>query len=62
MVVPGLYGYVSATKWLAQLELSSFADFDPYWIRRGWAARAPIKLQSRIDTPGRRATARTIHG
>jgi DMSO/TMAO reductase YedYZ molybdopterin-dependent catalytic subunit len=51
MVVPGLYGYVSATKWLAELELTSFADFDAYWIRRGWAAKAPIKLQSRIDTP-----------
>ena len=51
MVVPGLYGYVSATKWLAELELTSFADFDAYWIRRGWAQRAPIKTQSRIDTP-----------
>ncbi|GIJ44746.1 oxidoreductase [Virgisporangium aliadipatigenens] len=51
MVVPGLYGYVSATKWLAELELTSFADFDAYWIKRGWAAKAPIKLQSRIDTP-----------
>jgi DMSO/TMAO reductase YedYZ molybdopterin-dependent catalytic subunit len=51
MVVPGLYGYVSATKWLAELELSSFADFDAYWIRRGWAQQAPIKTQSRIDTP-----------
>jgi DMSO/TMAO reductase YedYZ molybdopterin-dependent catalytic subunit len=57
MVVPGLYGYVSATKWLAELELSSFDDFDPYWIKRGWAAKAPIKLQSRIDTPTKRATA-----
>ena len=52
MVVPGLYGYVSATKWLAELELTSFADFDAYWIRRGWAQQAPIKTQSRIDTPG----------
>jgi DMSO/TMAO reductase YedYZ molybdopterin-dependent catalytic subunit len=52
MVVPGLYGYVSATKWLAELELTSFADYDAYWIKRGWAAKAPIKLQSRIDTPG----------
>lgn len=51
MVVPGLYGYVSATKWLAELELTTFADFDAYWIRRGWAAQAPIKTQSRIDTP-----------
>jgi len=51
MVVPGLYGYVSACKWLAELELTSFADFDAYWIPRGWAAEAPIKTQSRIDTP-----------
>ncbi|MFF5230091.1 molybdopterin-dependent oxidoreductase [Dactylosporangium sp. NPDC000521] len=51
MVVPGLYGYVSATKWLAELELTSFADFDAYWINRGWAQQGPIKTQSRIDTP-----------
>jgi DMSO/TMAO reductase YedYZ molybdopterin-dependent catalytic subunit len=51
MVVPGLYGYVSATKWLAEWELTSFADYDAYWIRRGWAQQAPIKTQSRIDTP-----------
>ncbi|THV27105.1 molybdopterin-dependent oxidoreductase [Glycomyces paridis] len=51
MVVPGLYGYVSATKWLVEIELSSFADFDAYWVRRGWAAEAPIKTFSRIDTP-----------
>jgi hypothetical protein len=51
MVVPGLYGYVSATKWLAEWELSSFADFDAYWVRRGWSAQAPIKTESRIDTP-----------
>ncbi|MEH1123392.1 molybdopterin-dependent oxidoreductase [Micromonospora sp. CPCC 206061] len=51
MVVPGLYGYVSACKWLTELELTSFADFDAYWVPRGWAAQAPIKTQSRIDTP-----------
>lgn len=51
MVVPGLYGYVSATKWLAELELTSFADFDAYWIKRGWSALGPIKTESRIDTP-----------
>jgi DMSO/TMAO reductase YedYZ molybdopterin-dependent catalytic subunit len=51
MVVPGLYGYVSATKWLAELELTSFADFDAYWIKRGWSAQGPIKTESRIDTP-----------
>ena len=51
LVVPGLYGYVSATKWLTEIELTTFADFDHYWLRRGWAQEAPIKLMSRIDTP-----------
>ena len=51
MVVPGLYGYVSATKWIVDLELTTFDAFDAYWIRRGWAQQAPIKTQSRIDTP-----------
>jgi DMSO/TMAO reductase YedYZ molybdopterin-dependent catalytic subunit len=51
MVVPGLYGYVSATKWLVELELTTFDAFDAYWVRRGWAKRAPIKTMSRIDRP-----------
>ncbi len=51
MLVPGLYGYVSATKWISELELTTFDSFDPYWVRRGWAPEAPIKTQSRIDTP-----------
>ncbi|WP_340556623.1 molybdopterin-dependent oxidoreductase [Streptomyces sp. GSL17-111] len=51
MVVPGLYGYVSACKWLRELELTTFADYDAYWVKRDWAAQAPIKTQSRIDTP-----------
>ena len=51
MVVPGLYGYVSATKWLAELELTGFNDFSAYWVPRGWARQAPIKTESRIDTP-----------
>jgi DMSO/TMAO reductase YedYZ molybdopterin-dependent catalytic subunit len=51
MVVPGLYGYVSATKWLQRLELTTFADYDAYWIPRGWAQQAPIKTGSRIDRP-----------
>jgi DMSO/TMAO reductase YedYZ molybdopterin-dependent catalytic subunit len=51
MIVPGLYGYVSATKWLVDIELSTFASFDAYWIRRGWAQQGPIKTESRIDTP-----------
>ncbi len=51
MVVPGLYGYVSATKWLVDLEVTRFADFKAYWTTRGYAAEAPIKLSSRIDVP-----------
>lgn len=51
LVVPGLYGYVSATKWLAELELTTFADVDTYWAQRGWAKQGPIKTFSRIDTP-----------
>ncbi|OLM19586.1 MULTISPECIES: molybdopterin-dependent oxidoreductase [unclassified Pseudonocardia] len=51
MVVPGLYGYVSATKWLADIELTTFAERSVYWRDRGWAERAPIKTQCRIDAP-----------
>ncbi|MEU0938746.1 molybdopterin-dependent oxidoreductase [Embleya sp. NPDC005971] len=51
MVVPGLYGYVSACKWLKDLELTTFADYDAYWVKRTWSQQAPIKTQSRIDTP-----------
>jgi len=51
MVVPGLYGYVSATKWLTDLEVTKFSDFSSYWTDRGWDAQAPIKTQSRIDVP-----------
>ena len=51
MIVPGLYGYVSATKWLVDIEVSTFDAFDPYWVRRGWDQQAPIKTSSRIDTP-----------
>jgi DMSO/TMAO reductase YedYZ molybdopterin-dependent catalytic subunit len=51
MVVPGLYGYVSATKWLVDLEVTRFADFRAYWTDRGYAAQAPIKTSSRIDVP-----------
>lgn len=52
MVTPGLYGYVSATKWLVDLEVTRFADFSAYWTSRGYAEEAPIKLSSRIDVPG----------
>jgi len=51
LVVPGVYGYVSATKWLRQIELTRFDEFDAYWIPRGWSRLGPIKTQSRIDTP-----------
>ncbi len=49
LVVPGLYGYVSATKWITEIELTNW-DFDAYWIQRTWAKEGPIKTQSRIDT------------
>jgi DMSO/TMAO reductase YedYZ molybdopterin-dependent catalytic subunit len=51
MIVPGLYGYVSATKWLTELELTTFEAFDQYWVERDWDQEAPIKTMSRIDTP-----------
>jgi DMSO/TMAO reductase YedYZ molybdopterin-dependent catalytic subunit len=51
MVVPGLYGYVSATKWVTSLKVTTFAEDQGYWTSRGWTARGPIKLSSRIDTP-----------
>ena len=49
LVIPGLYGYVSATKWLTEIELTNW-DFDAYWIQRTWTKEGPIKTQSRIDT------------
>jgi DMSO/TMAO reductase YedYZ molybdopterin-dependent catalytic subunit len=51
VVVPGLYGYVSACKWVVDMELTTFAAFDAYWAQRGWSQQAPIKTESRIDTP-----------
>ncbi len=51
MVVPGLYGYVSATKWLVDLEVTTFDSFEAYWTQRGWSARGPVKTQSRVDVP-----------
>jgi DMSO/TMAO reductase YedYZ molybdopterin-dependent catalytic subunit len=51
LVVAGLYGYVSDTKWLSELELTTFEAYDAYWTRRGWAQQGPIKTQSRIDVP-----------
>jgi hypothetical protein len=51
MVVPGLYGYVSATKWLVDLEVSRFDDFTAFWTDKGWAEEGPVRTQSRIDVP-----------
>jgi DMSO/TMAO reductase YedYZ molybdopterin-dependent catalytic subunit len=51
LVVPGLYGYVSATKWVVEMELTRFDRAQAYWTRQGWAPRAPIKTESRIDVP-----------
>ena len=51
LVVPGLYGFTSATKWVTELELTTFDAYDAYWLRRGWAQIAPIKTMARIDTP-----------
>ena len=58
MVVPGLYGYVSATKWLVDLEVTTFDRFSAYWTERGWSEKGPVKTQSRIDVPGNGATVR----
>ena len=53
LVVPGLYGYVSATKWVTDLELTRFDRAEAYWTRLGWAARGPIKTESKIEIPKR---------
>lgn len=50
-LVPGLFGYVSATKWVRELEVSTFADITAYWTERGWAERGPVKMSSRVDVP-----------
>ncbi|MEU5156377.1 molybdopterin-dependent oxidoreductase [Glycomyces sp. NPDC021274] len=60
LVIPGLYGYVSATKWLTDLELTTFDAYDAYWITRGWSTPKPIKTQSRIDTPRSKADSGTV--
>ena len=51
MVIPGLYGFISATKWLTRLTLTTYADREAYWTKRDWATDAPIKPSARIDTP-----------
>ncbi len=59
LIVPGLYGYVSATKWLTEIELTTLEAFDSYWVPRGWAKEAPILTQARIDLPKLGAQHRT---
>ena len=51
MVTPGLYGYAGSCKWLTSLQVTTFDEVDPYWVTRGWAAEAPVKIGSRIDRP-----------
>lgn len=51
MLTPGLYGYVGACKWITDIELTTFGAYDPYWVKRNWSARAPVKTASRIDKP-----------
>jgi DMSO/TMAO reductase YedYZ molybdopterin-dependent catalytic subunit len=62
LVVPGLYGYVSATKWVTSLKVTTFADDEGYWTPRGWSALGPVKTSSRIDVPrsGARVKAGTV--
>ena len=50
-VVPGLYGYVSACKWVVDLEVSSFGEISAYWTQRGWGEKGPVKMSSRVDVP-----------
>ncbi len=50
-VIPGLYGYVSATKWVVDMELTTFGAFSAYWVKQGWSQQGPIKTESRIDVP-----------
>ena len=51
LVTPGIYGYLSAMKWLTEIEVTTFDAFDSYWVPRGYAEKAPIRTMSRIDTP-----------
>ncbi len=59
MVVPGLYGFVSATKWVTDWEVTRFDRFSAYWTDRGWSAYGPVKTQSRIDVPDDRSSVST---
>jgi DMSO/TMAO reductase YedYZ molybdopterin-dependent catalytic subunit len=56
LVVPGLYGYVSACKWVTDIEVTKFSAATAYWVQRGWSVQGPIKTESRIDVPTSGAT------
>ena len=58
VIIPGLYGYVSATKWITNLDLTTWSEAQGYWVPLGWSRDAPIKTQSRIDVPRRDETVR----
>ena len=58
LVIPGLYGYVSACKWITGIEVTTYAAATAYWAQRGWSARAPVKTESRIDVPDGQAPIR----
>jgi DMSO/TMAO reductase YedYZ molybdopterin-dependent catalytic subunit len=60
LVISGLYGYVSATKWLERIELTRFDAYTPYWIERGWSVDGPVKVSARIDRPLRGLTPGTL--
>lgn len=60
LVVPGLYGYVSATKWVTSLKVTTFAADQGYWTPRGWSALGPVKVSSRIDVPRRSVPAGAV--
>ncbi|MEP7090717.1 MAG: molybdopterin-dependent oxidoreductase [Nocardioidaceae bacterium] len=62
MIVPGLYGYVSATKWLVDLEVTTFDSFSAYWTDRGWSQMGPVKTESRVEVPrdGTRVSAGSV--
>ena len=61
LVIPGLYGYVSATKWLSEIRLTTWDDFDGYWIPRGWGKEGPIKTQSEGVTAILRSPMTAVH-
>ena len=61
LVIPGLYGYVSACKWITDIEVTTYAANTSYWAQRGWSAQAPIKTESRIDVPGFGASVKAGH-